>query len=82
MRRNVPFSPRRLQLQNKIVPSRSRQADTRGPSIIPQNSFFGYAEMGKRFVGIIFSMMIRCEQLNVGDKRQYNIFDNTQAACS
>jgi hypothetical protein len=27
------------------MPSRSRKADTRGSLIIPQNPFFGYADM-------------------------------------
>jgi hypothetical protein len=35
-----PDLPRHEQLWN--MPSRSRRADTRGTSIIPQNSFFAY----------------------------------------
>jgi len=32
------------------MPSRSRKADTRGSLIIPQKSFFGYADICKYFV--------------------------------
>jgi hypothetical protein len=32
------------------MPSRSRQADTRGSLIIPQNLLFGYGGLNKRFV--------------------------------
>jgi len=59
VRQKVPFLPRFDSFEN--MPSRSRNADTRGTLIIPQNSFFGYAEMNKRFVGIIFGWLIRCE---------------------
>jgi hypothetical protein len=56
-----PLLPPRLQLQNKILPSRSRNADTRGILIIPQNPFFGHIKMNKHFVGTIISSLIRCE---------------------
>ncbi|HET8563632.1 MAG TPA: hypothetical protein VFM35_07160 [Candidatus Binatia bacterium] len=34
----------------KILPSRSRAADTRGTSIIPQNWFFAYGVLRKSFI--------------------------------
>jgi hypothetical protein len=46
------------------MPSRSRSADTRGTLIIPQNSLFGYADISKYFVGIIFQGLVRCNKLN------------------